>query len=100
MGARAIWQRMVWRSEIDTQGSDDRRADGQTDRRLAANQMKGWAEQKASYRFMGNQAVSHEALCKGHWEQTRAQVRQAEQTVLMVQDITELDYTAHERTQG
>lgn len=63
-------------------------------------QMQGWAEQKASYRFMGNQAVSHEALSKGHWEQTREQARQAEQTVLMVQDITELDYTAHEGTQG
>ena len=63
-------------------------------------QMQDWAEQKASYRFMGNQAVSHEALCKAHWEQTRAQARQSGQTVLMVQDITELDYTAHEGTQG
>jgi len=63
-------------------------------------QMQSWAEQKASYRFMGNQAVSHEALCQAHWEQTRAQARQSEQTVLMVQDITELDYTAHEGTEG
>ncbi len=63
-------------------------------------QMQGWADQKASYRFMGNQAVSHEALCKPHWKQTRERARQSEQTVLMVQDITELDYTAHEGTQG
>lgn len=63
-------------------------------------QMQGWAEQKASYRFMGNESVSHEALCKGHWEQTREQARQSEQTVLMVQDITELDYSTHEETEG
>ena len=55
--------------------------------------MSHWSFQKAAYRFLDNEAVSHEELSRPHWEQTRIRARQDGKTVLMVQDITELDYS-------
>jgi hypothetical protein len=63
-------------------------------------QMDGWHEQKAAYRLVDNQAVSHEALSRAHWEQTRRRAGEAGPVVLMAQDITELDYSHHAATQG
>ncbi len=51
--------------------------------------------QKAAYRFLDYEAVSHEELCRPHWEQTRIRAGQEGKTVLMVQDITALDYSGH-----
>ena len=62
-------------------------------------QMSHWSFQKAAYRFLDNEAVSHAELSRPHWEQTRIRARQDGQTVLMVQDITELDYSGHADTQ-
>jgi hypothetical protein len=63
-------------------------------------QMRHWASQKAAYRLLDNEAVTYQALCTPHWEKTRIQAGQDGKTVLMVQDITELDYTGHMETQG
>jgi hypothetical protein len=65
-----------------------------------AKQMAGWNEQRGAYRLLDNEAVSHEALSGPHWQQTRAQAGQAGPVVLMVQDITELDYSGHGATAG
>ncbi|HLW03764.1 MAG TPA: hypothetical protein VKT82_34275, partial [Ktedonobacterales bacterium] len=56
--------------------------------------------QKGAYRLLDNAAVSHEGLSAPHWAATRQRAGQSGRVVLMVQDITHLDYTAHEGTQG
>ena len=63
-------------------------------------QMEKWKDQKAAYRFLDNPAVSHEALSQPHWEATRREGSGEGKTTLMIQDITELDYTAHQETEG
>ena len=54
-------------------------------------QMGDWRGLKAAYRLLDNAAVSHEALSRPHWEQTRQQASMEGQTVLMVSDITEVN---------
>ncbi len=63
-------------------------------------QMNDWHTQKAAYRLLNNNAVTFEALSTSHWEQTRIQAGQTGDTVLMVQDITQLDYSFHKATAG
>ncbi len=58
-----------------------------------------WAATKASYRLLNEEKVSFEALGGAHWELTRAAAGQR-QVVLMIQDTTELDYTAHPLVEG
>jgi Transposase DDE domain len=43
--------------------------------------------------------VTHVALGEPHWQATRQQARQAD-TVLFVQDTSDLDFTAHRQTKG
>jgi hypothetical protein len=54
---------------------------------------------KATYRVLGEEDVSYEALMTPHWEQTR-RVASQEWLVLMVQDTTEIDHTHHPTTKG
>lgn len=63
-------------------------------------QMNAWPQQKAAYRLLDNRAVNLEALSTQHWQQTRQQAGEPGATVLMVQDITELDYSSHQATEG
>jgi hypothetical protein len=49
---------------------------------------------------LDSEAVSHEALSSAHWQQTRIKAGESGSVVLMVQDITELDYSAHQATEG
>ena len=63
-------------------------------------QMGDWNGQRGAYRLLDNEEVSHEGLSRPHWEATRQRAGQSGLVVLMVQDITELDYSAHEATEG
>ena len=65
-----------------------------------AKQMAGWNEQRGAYRLLDNAGVSHAALSEPHWQQTREKANQSGGVVLMVQDITELDYSGHQATEG
>jgi hypothetical protein len=65
-----------------------------------AQQMAGWNEQRGAYRLLDSEAVSHAALSARHWQQTRAKAGERGSVILMVQDITELDYSAHRATEG
>jgi hypothetical protein len=65
-----------------------------------AKQMGDWNGQRGAYRLLDNEGVSHAALSEPHWQQTREKASQSGRVVLMVQDITELDYSGHPATQG
>jgi hypothetical protein len=54
----------------------------------------GWADTQAAYRLFNNPNVSPEQILKPHREATRRRVGE-HPVVLLVQDTTELDYTAH-----
>ena len=56
------------------------------------HQMRSWKDSKATYRLLDEEDVTHEALMKPHWEQTRQWAR-GEQVVLIIQDTTMVDYT-------
>jgi len=54
----------------------------------------GWADTQAAYRLFNNPNVSPEQILKPHREATARRIREYP-VVLLVQDTTELDYTAH-----
>jgi hypothetical protein len=62
-------------------------------------QVPDWADTKAAYRFFANEKVSHAKLSEAHWAQTRQQAGEHEQ-VLMVMDITDINYSSMVATQG
>jgi len=62
-------------------------------------QAGGWADTKASYRLLDHDDVTFEALTQPHRAAT-LQEADARPTVLMIQDTTELDFTAHRATVG
>lgn len=59
----------------------------------------GWAAQQAAYRFFRNEAVRPEALAAVLGEATVARCA-GEARVVVIQDTTSLDYTAHPATTG
>jgi Transposase DNA-binding/Transposase DDE domain len=63
-------------------------------------QMQDWSGQRAAYRLLAQEAVSHAALSQPHWQQTRQQAALRGGTVLWVHDISEMDYSAHPATRG
>lgn len=60
-------------------------------------QMQTRAELKGAYALLKNPKVTHEDLQSPHWQATRAATA-GESVVLMIQDITELDYTRYAET--
>ena len=54
----------------------------------------GWAETQAAYRFFDNSKVTPEKILRPHIEATKQRIR-TQPVVLLVQDTTELDFTAH-----
>jgi hypothetical protein len=56
-------------------------------------QMGGdWAALKAAYRLVRADGVTHEAISRPVWQQTRQQVEQEPGVVLLVHDDTQVDY--------
>lgn len=72
----------------DPQGSLPRQVGGQ------------WADLKAAYRLWRADGVSHEAISRPVWQQTRQQVEQEPGVVLLVHDDTEVDYGYRPATSG
>ena len=54
----------------------------------------GWTETQAAYRFFDNSRVTPENFLQPHIEATKQRIR-THSVVLVVQDTTELDFTAH-----
>jgi hypothetical protein len=57
------------------------------------------SEAQSIYRFWSNPKVTTEAILKGHIDGTVARARSCE-TVLSIQDSTDLDFTSHPQTGG
>jgi hypothetical protein len=55
---------------------------------------QGWAETQAAYRFFDNDQVQPEQLLAPHQAATLERIKQ-QRVVLVAQDTTELDYSAH-----
>ena len=62
-------------------------------------QMKSWAATKAAYRLLSDEALQYEDVIEPHWKQTR-QAARSQSVVLMVQDLTTLNYSAYPSIQG
>ncbi|MDQ2904147.1 MAG: IS4 family transposase [Chloroflexota bacterium] len=62
-------------------------------------QWGGQAATKAGYRFLESAHTSYERLMAPHLEQTTA-LMQHRKRVLLIQDMTEVDYAHHPKTQG
>lgn len=59
-----------------------------------------WAALKAAYRLARADGVSHEAISRPVWQQTRQQVEREPGVVLLVHDDTEVDYGYHPAIRG
>jgi len=55
---------------------------------------QGWAETQAAYRFFANAKATPELILRPHQQATRQRIGE-HPVVLLVQDTTELDYSAH-----
>lgn len=55
----------------------------------------GWGETVAAYRFFDNEGVDWRAILAPHWQQTQERMGQ-QQTVLCLQDTTELDFNGQQ----
>lgn len=55
---------------------------------------------KAAYRFLDEAGISYPALMQPHFEQTRAKLRQDGEVKLLIQDLTEVDYTRYQQIEG
>lgn len=62
-------------------------------------QLGGQAATKAGYRFLESAQTSYEQLMRPHLEQTNGLMQQ-QRRVLLIQDMTEVDYQHHPKTQG
>jgi len=62
-------------------------------------QLGGEGPTKAGYRFLENSKTSYEALMVPHLQQTGEQMQERKR-ILLIQDMTEIDYAHHPKTRG
>lgn len=62
-------------------------------------QLGDQAATKAGYRFLQSAQTSYEQLMRPHLQQTKALMQQ-QKRVLLIQDMTEVDYAHHPKTRG
>jgi hypothetical protein len=109
-GNPTLVQRERWaRREFETADLKDKRRTRrlvQVAARMAGNsngtipqQMGSVADMKAAYRLFDCEDVTHEAICRPHWQRTRARTV-CESTIFLVQDTAELNYSSHTHCEG
>jgi hypothetical protein len=58
-----------------------------------------WAELKATYRLFSNRAVTYEKILTSHWQRTRQSCTEVGE-YLLIEDTSDLDYSAHRSCTG
>lgn len=61
--------------------------------------MRNWGETLAAYRFLENEAVTHEQIMLPHWMTTRQEAMQRTR-VLLPADTTDINLSSHEAAEG
>jgi hypothetical protein len=61
--------------------------------------MPSWGELKAAYRFFSQPKIAPEDVLQPHWERTQVVCREPGE-YLLIEDTTQLDYTAHAAAEG
>jgi Transposase DNA-binding len=61
--------------------------------------MRNWAETIAAYRFLDNEAITHEQIMLPHWMKTREEAMQHAR-VLLPADTTNVNLSSHKSTEG
>src|SRR5436305_1453184 len=61
--------------------------------------MRNWGDTLAAYRFLSNEAVTHEQIMAPHWTQTHKEAI-GRQRVLLVADTTDINLSTHETITG
>ncbi len=64
------------------------------------NQMKDFYDLKAVYRLLNEEDVTHGALQEVHWNNVKEAANKTKNTVLMIQDTSELDYSSKKSIEG
>src|SRR5690242_17064860 len=59
--------------------------------------MRNWGETLAAYRFLGNEAITHEQILVPHWMQTREEAMRRKR-VLLAADTTDMNLSTHKTT--
>ena len=65
-----------------------------------AGRFGDWADLKATYRFFSNPKITHQALQQPHWDRVLEKAHFSEETVLFIQDGSELLFNSHRWTHG
>jgi hypothetical protein len=65
-----------------------------------AGRFDDWSDLKATYRFFSNPKITHQTLQKPHYYQVLEKARFSEETVLFIQDSSELLFNSHPSAQG
>jgi hypothetical protein len=61
--------------------------------------MRNWANTLAAYRFLDNEAVTHEQIMQPHWMSTRQEAMRHAR-VLLAADTTDVNLSSHEAAEG
>jgi hypothetical protein len=65
-----------------------------------AGRFDDWADLKATYRFFSHPKITHQTLQQPHYHQVLERARWCEETVLFIQDGSELLFNSHPWTHG
>ena len=65
-----------------------------------AGRFEDWADLKATYRFFSNPKITHQVLQQPHYQEVVSKAIYSEETVLFIQDGSELLFNSHPWTQG
>ena len=60
---------------------------------------RNWADTLGAYRFLNNEAISHEQIMMPHWIVSRSEAEQRSQ-VLLIGDTTDVNLSTHKTTKG
>jgi hypothetical protein len=61
--------------------------------------MRNWGDTLAAYRFLDNEAITHEQIMFSHWMNTREEAMRCSR-VLLPADTTDINLSSHEATEG